>query len=145
MKRIVCQEEVCIGCHLCEVACVTEHSRSKNVIKAYKEESPRPHPRNMVEEEGPLSFNVACQHCDEPACVEACIAGAMVKDYDTGVVRHQSEKCVGCWSCVMACPRGAVKIDSTKTKVIKCDMCPGREVPACVAACPNRALKYVER
>lgn len=145
MKRISCKEEVCIGCHLCEIACVTEHSRSKDVVKAYKEESPRPTPRNLVEEEGALSFSVACRHCDEPSCVEACIAGAMVKDYETGVVTHHPEKCVGCWSCVMSCSRGAVKIDPTKTKVIKCDLCPDREVPACVAACPNRALICEEK
>ena len=87
MKRIVCNEDVCIGCHLCEIACVTEHSRSKDVIKAYKEESPRPNSRNLVEEKEAISFSVNCQHCEDPACVEACIAGAMVKNYETGVVR----------------------------------------------------------
>jgi len=145
MKRIYCNEDVCIGCHLCEIACVVEHSRSKDIIKAYKEESPRPIPRNMVEEEGALSFCLSCRHCDEPACVEACIAGAMIKDYETGVVKNQPEKCVGCWSCIMVCPRGAIKPDPSKTIVIKCDLCPDREIPACVAACPNRALVYEER
>ncbi|HII85471.1 TPA: 4Fe-4S ferredoxin, partial [Candidatus Bathyarchaeota archaeon] len=42
MKRIVAREEVCMGCGLCEVYCTVEHSKSKDIVKAYNRESPRP-------------------------------------------------------------------------------------------------------
>jgi carbon-monoxide dehydrogenase iron sulfur subunit len=101
-------------------------------------------PKNFVEENGPVSFSVNCRHCEDPPCVEACIAGAMVQDFTTGKVIHIADKCVGCWSCIMTCPYGAIKQNLEGTRVIKCDLCPGREIPACVSACPNRALLYQE-
>jgi carbon-monoxide dehydrogenase iron sulfur subunit len=145
MKRVYAKEEVCIGCRLCEIACVVEHSESKNVIRAYKTEGPRPVARNVVEERGPLTFSVNCRHCDEPLCVAVCIAGAMVKDEESGIVSYNEEKCAGCWSCVMTCPYGVIKMKTAAKKVSKCDLCTGRTMPACVQACPNRAIVYEER
>ena len=142
-RYIVAKEEVCIGCRLCEVACVVEHSESKDIIKAYKVEEKRPHPRSHVEEVGPVSISITCRHCDNPRCAAACITGAMRKRED-GRVTVDVEKCVGCWSCVMACPYGSVEMDKVNKKSAKCDLCPDREIPACVDACPNRALIVVE-
>ena len=76
--------------------------------------------------------------------MEACIAGAMVQDEETGRVVHHPGKCVGCWSCIMNCPFGAIHMDRERSVVFKCDLCPGRQRPACVEACPNRALIQVE-
>jgi carbon-monoxide dehydrogenase iron sulfur subunit len=143
-RRVMPIEEACIGCHLCQVACITEHSRTKDPVRAYKEENPRPRPRNVLMERGHESFSLSCRHCDEPLCVDACIAGGMVKDMETGRVEHKPEKCVGCWSCVMNCPFGAVQMDLERNVAIKCDLCPDRDRPACVEACPNRALILVE-
>ncbi len=145
MKRIYTLEDVCIGCHLCEVACITEHSRSKDPVKAFLHEPERPIARCTVEEwdGGVVSFSTPCRHCDEPDCLRACISGAIQKN-DSGVVRIDTEQCVGCWSCVMACPYGAVQRNLTKKKANKCDLCPDRTSPACVDACPNRALVYKE-
>jgi len=145
MKRVYQKEEVCIGCRLCEIGCIVEHSARKDPVRAFKGVSPRPLARNTVEEEGPLSFSVNCRHCDEPLCVQVCISGALHKEAHTGVVRHAGEKCVGCWSCVMACPFGVIRRNQVEGKVMKCDLCPDRETPACVNACPNRALVYEER
>lgn len=144
MKKVYAREDVCIGCRLCEIACIVEHSISKDIIRAFKQEEKRP-ARNVVEECGPVSFSVHCRHCDEPPCVQVCISGAMVKDPATGIVKHIPEKCVGCWSCVMACPYGVIKRDTDQGKVIKCDLCPDRDLPACVSACPNEALLYEEK
>ncbi len=144
MKKVYAKEEVCIGCRLCEVYCRTEHSKSKNIIKAHKKESPRPMARVLVEEARPVSFALQCRHCDEPPCVEACITGALTKD-ESGRVVHEEEKCVGCWTCVLVCPHGAPQRDLEKRKVAKCDLCPDRETPACVEMCPNEALVYEER
>jgi carbon-monoxide dehydrogenase iron sulfur subunit len=142
--RVVPIEEACIGCRLCEVACITVHSRSGDPVRAFKEENPRPRARNVLEERGHESFSLSCRHCEEPHCVDACISGAMVRDHDSGRVVHRPEKCVGCWSCVMTCPFGAIHMDRERAKVFKCDRCPERAVPACVEACPNRALVLEE-
>lgn len=143
MKRVYSLEDVCIGCHLCEVACITEHSLSKEPIKAFMFEKVRPISRCTVEENdgGAVSFSTTCRHCEEPACLQACISGAVQKGAD-GRVTIDKEKCVGCWSCVMACPFGSVQRDLEFKRANKCDLCPDRERPACVDACPNRALVF---
>lgn len=139
--RIISKPEVCIGCHLCEVWCAVSHSRSKEIIKAFLYEEPKPVPRIVVEENLPVTFAIQCRHCDEPECVAACISGALYKDVDGRVV-HDSSKCVGCYSCVMACPYGSIRIDKTTNRIVKCDLCDGE--PACVKMCPNNALVIVE-
>ena len=144
MKRIYVKEQVCIGCHLCEVYCQVEHSRSKDLIKAFKRETPRPLSRVRVDEKKPVSFSVRCQHCDEPPCVYACLTGALRKDPGSGIVSHDEDRCIGCWTCLLACPFGAISRDMHWGKMVKCDLCPEQSVPVCVANCPNEALVYVE-
>lgn len=144
MRRVYVKEEVCIGCHLCEVYCQLQHAQSKDIIKAFKRESPRPLPRLRVEEEGELSFSVRCQHCDEAPCVRACLTGAITRDRETGVIKVDGEKCMGCWTCILVCPYGAIRRDAAGGKTVKCDLCEGEDVPVCVANCPNEALVYVE-
>jgi carbon-monoxide dehydrogenase iron sulfur subunit len=145
LKRINYREEFCMGCGLCELYCLVQHSRSKDVIKAYKKEHPRPKSRIEVEVKKPNTFAVRCQHCEEPQCVSACLSGAMSLDDETGLVIHDSDKCIGCWTCIMVCPYSAVKIDSSMRKIVcKCDMCLGLETPACVLNCPNEALVLEE-
>jgi carbon-monoxide dehydrogenase iron sulfur subunit len=145
MKKIYVREEYCMGCRLCEIHCLVEHSKSKKIIKAYKEEFPRAVPRVIVEQAGPLSFALPCRHCEEAPCVGACITGAMHRDKTTGAVVNDQDRCVGCWSCIMVCPFGVILRDVKERKVAtKCDLCPDRDVPVCVAACPNEALVYEE-
>lgn len=149
MKKVYPVEEVCIGCRLCEVACTVVHSQYKDftsaydVIKAYSQE-PRPIPRAIVEEVGPISFSLQCRHCEDAPCISACITGAMHRD-ERGAVIVDLDRCVGCWTCVMVCEFGAVKRDLVNKRAAKCDLCPDREIPACVDICPNRALVYEER
>ena len=144
MRRIYAKEEVCIGCRLCEVYCQVEHSRSRNIIKTFKVEVPPPS-RITVEEEGAASFALQCRHCPEPYCAYACIAGAIYQDEQTGEVIQNPEKCIGCWTCVLCCTKGAVRADTRgPRKASKCDLCPDRETPACVEMCPNDALYIVE-
>lgn len=134
-----------MGCGLCEVYCTVEHSKSKDIIKAYKREYPRPLSRVRVEEVKPLSFAIQCRHCEDPPCVVACLSGAMRFDEKTGLVMHDANKCMGCWTCIMVCPYGAIiKATSGRKVVAKCDLCPDLEIPACVANCPNEALMYKE-
>ena len=145
MKRIHVNEEYCIGCRLCEIHCLVQHSQSKKIVKAFKEEAPRALPRLLVEEEGPLSFAIQCRHCTEAPCIAACITGAMHQDELTGAVLCDEDRCVGCWMCVMVCPYGAIRLNITDRKAAsKCDLCLGEETPVCVAHCPNEALVFEE-
>lgn len=150
MKRIYAIEDWCVDCKRCEVACKTAHSKSKDTVKALTFESPAPQSRITVEGDLHLSVAVNCRHCERPLCVEGCISGAMQKDPVTGVVTSDPEKCVGCRTCVSMCPYGCVTVTTVSGRdiALKCDLCgdgagePGE--PKCVAACPNRALIYVE-
>ena len=144
MKRVYVKEEVCIGCHLCEVYCQLQHARSTDLVKAFKRESPRPLPRLRVEEKGVVSFSVRCQQCDEAPCVQACPTGALARDPASSLVEVDRERCIGCWTCLLVCPLGAIKPDTGQKKVLKCDLCPGKEIPVCVANCPNEALVYMD-
>lgn len=144
LMRIIPREEYCIGCRLCEIHCIVQHSKSKDIIKAFKQEK-RPVKRVEVEEEGNVSFALQCRHCDEAPCITACLSGAMQRDPLTGVVTNDTERCVGCWTCILVCPFAAVRRDEGEKKVVgKCDFCPDLDTPACVANCPNEALILVE-
>ena len=140
MKYIYIREDVCIGCGLCRVYCQTEHSRSRDIIKAFKREDPRPLTRIRVERNGEVCFSIQCRHCAEPWCVYSCLTGAMRKDPASGVVTVDSEKCAACWTCIVACPCGALVKDTNNKIIAKCDLCGGLDMPVCVANCPNEAL-----
>ena len=133
-----------MSCHLCEVYCQLQHAQSKDLIKAFKRESPRPLPRLSIEERGSVSFSVHCQQCDEAPCVQACITGALARDPMSSLIKVDEERCIGCWTCLLVCPFGAIKQDKEKKKALKCDLCQGEEILACVTNCPNEALVYVE-
>lgn len=163
-KRIVIREEFCMGCRLCEVHCLVQHSKTKNIIKAYKGEYPKPIPRVIVEENGYVSFALQCRHCEDAPCLDACIARAMYRDKKTGAILLDEDKCVGCWMCIMVCPFGVIsrnvealrQAQGTSPKDIgrsrsgkkiasKCDLCMGEEIPVCVKNCPNEAIVYGEK
>lgn len=92
----------------------------------------------------------SCMHCVEPACVAACLVGALRKTPE-GAVIYDSEKCIGCRYCMLACPMHIPRYEWDKPIpfVAKCDMCHDRflqgRVPACVEACPHQALTFGER
>ena len=138
MKKVYFDSQRCLGCHSCEFACAVEHSVSKDPVRASLEEE-RPISRRKVKLVETMCLTVGCRHCQPAPCVEACMAGAMTKDFETGEVALDEEKCVGCWMCVMVCPFGAVR--PGRIFSIKCDMCPDRDQSlVCVEACPTGAL-----
>ena len=104
MKKVYVNEKWCLGCHLCEYYCAFANSGKKDMVKALT--NLQIHPRIQIEEANGISFAVSCRHCDEPLCVKGCISGALtIRD---GVIHIDSDKCVGCYTCVMLCPYGAV-------------------------------------
>lgn len=91
--------------------------------------------------------SLSCNHCEEAVCVAGCPTGAMNKD-QYGIVSVNESKCVGCRYCEWNCPYSAPQFDPALGKMTKCDFCRDNllqgEAPACVAACPCRALDYGE-
>lgn len=104
------------------------------------------YPRIRVEEKGDTTFAVSCRHCEDPMCSKSCIAGAITKK--DGIVRVDQEKCVGCLTCVLVCPYGAIAPGENGTAQ-KCELCIGNSnssgEPACVGGCPNKAIVFEER
>ena len=145
MRRIYAREDYCLGCRLCEINCLVKHSKSKKIIKAFRTERDTVVPGVHVEERGHVSFALQCRHCDDALCIEACIIGAMYRDPETDAVLCNEDRCVGCWSCIMVCPAGAVVRGKARKVASKCDLCMGEETPVCVEGCPNEALVYENR
>ena len=142
MKRIYVEEKWCLACHLCEYNCAWANSGLNDMVKALK--GVVIHPRIRIEEKGSVSFAVSCRHCDDPLCQKGCISGAL--RYANGHVTIDQDKCVGCYTCVMLCPYGAI-MPSEHGAVQKCDLCMSNQAgePACVRGCPNRAIVFEER
>lgn len=89
-----------------------------------------------------------CMHCTDATCVKLCPAGARFR-LESGAIGTDDEKCVGCQSCVAACPFGKARYDESSNKACKCNLCTARVEnklpPACVKACPTGALMFGEK
>ncbi len=131
----------CINCKTCEIACKDVNNAAVGVrlrkVRAFEGgEFPDVYAYNI---------SMACNHCEEPACLKSCPAGAIKKRDEDGVVLQDPSICVGCGACVKACPYGAPQYHAEAGVVRKCNMCVGLvpmgEEPECVAACPMRAIE----
>src|SRR5262245_5467731 len=147
----------CIGCKTCVVACREANglpperssdglydapqdlsASTKNIIQLC---------RGGIE----LSFMKAqCMHCVDPACVGACMLGAL-KKRELGIVSWDGSRCVGCRYCQIACPFNIPKFEwsSTNPKIVKCELCrhllAEGGIPACVRVCPRQAVIFGKR
>ena len=139
---IVADSLKCIGCRTCEVACVVAHQDEQACASVSREAFL---PRIRVVKGGMFSTAVACHQCEDAPCSNACPTGAIQRE--NGVVAVQQALCIGCKSCMLACPFGAmnVSVQGRRPQAIKCDLCRHREEgPACMAACPTGALACVD-
>ena len=129
-NRVILDMDRCIGCHSCSAACFYSHQGMPNISYGIIEEGTLP---------------VICRQCEEPACVEACPVEALRRE-PSGVVRRSRMLCIGCGSCVYACPFGVIPPDLSRHQVAKCDLCEERVlaggVPRCVSACTSGALRF---
>ena len=159
----------CIGCYACAVACKMENNLPNDIWwnriltkgGEGQESSGGVYPNLSL-----AFYPLACQHCENPACVKVCPVSATYKDSETGVVRQDYDKCIGCRMCMAACPYTGVRsfnwekpkysvefavgdIESPahqKHTVEKCTMCWHRLAkglePACIISCPGEARYF---
>lgn len=143
MKTKVVDRSRCVGCKNCELACIAAHTPGGLIAAAYAqgvEKAVRARTKLEIDGDG-KRFPQFCRHCAVPACVEACMSGALEKRAD-GLVICDTERCVGCYMCVMSCPYGNARPSMAGDQLmIKCDACTDRECMACVQACPSGCLK----
>jgi len=135
--------ERCVGCHGCEMACKNEYQidvkpRWRRVYLLEEKEYSAPERNHM---------SIACNHCANPACQKVCPVDAYSKRED-GIVMQDQEKCIGCKSCIKACPYNAPQFNVNLNKVEKCELCYERlaagKKPACVDNCVVGALDLIE-
>lgn len=159
----------CNGCRRCEAACrevngfevpTDEELKDASVFAEYRPLDPTSYtivnefPGPGGQGEGPpIYVKSNCLHCNDPACVSACIVGALRKQAN-GAVTYDPWKCMGCRYCMVACPfqMPTYEYNNALTpEVRKCTLCsnegnPNRGgVPACVQACPKECLTYGKR
>lgn len=142
----------CTGCKTCTLACKDKKDLPTNLVY-----------RKVFDYEGGTweqgangayqttafmyHLSLACNHCENPACLENCPTGSISKDEATGaVISGAEETCIGCGTCVQVCPYGVPAINPDTEKSVKCDMCidlvaAGKQ-PICVESCPLRALEF---
>jgi Fe-S-cluster-containing dehydrogenase component/formate-dependent nitrite reductase membrane component NrfD len=129
----------CIGCHACSTACKSENQVPVGVNRTwvkYVETGAYPDVRRR--------FQVTrCNHCANPPCVRICPVTAMYQRED-GIVEFDPSICIGCKSCMQACPYDSIYLDPETNTAAKCTFCAHRiDVglePACVVVCPEHAI-----
>jgi len=124
----------CMNCKACVIACQQRNGVPYGMSRNWINETAVPGaPCGFVFQPG------ACMHCDDPSCVKACPTGATWKGKD-GAVEIDRSRCIGCGSCIDACPYRARFRHPVTGTADKCDYCrrstPKGEDPACVAVCP---------
>ena len=129
----------CIGCHACTVACKSEHDVPVGVNRTHvKYIETGQYPNSNRE------FSVhRCNHCEDAPCTTICPTTALFTRSD-GIVDFDDDRCIGCKSCMQACPYDALYINPNTGTAAKCNYCAHRiensYEPACVIVCPVEAI-----
>ncbi len=150
---ILTDTTLCTGCERCVEACKRENGLGKDLPYPWKariDDLSSTRYTTIVRRPEDHFVRRFCRHCNEPACVSACIVGALQKTAE-GPVIYDLKKCIGCRYCMMSCPYGIPRYDWAKAipYVRKCTMCHPRlregKPPACVEACPEKATIFGPR
>ena len=147
MKRIFIEPAKCDGCKNCTLACMESHREDGGRgLYTLDLTEPANQSRNRILSDGKGGYlPIFCRHCDDPDCAGTCMSGALVKNQTTGLVDYDAEKCAACYMCVMACRYGVPAVSPDRKRMIKCDFCQHlEEGPACVRACPKKAIEVRE-
>jgi len=135
--------QACVGCRACQVSCKDKNRLEVGIIyRQANSYSVGTYPAIKG-----YHYSRSCNHCSAPACMTACPSAAILK-LDDGTVVIDQGLCIGCDACVLSCPYGVPKLDEVNGVAGKCDACftlrAKGENPACVDACPMRALDFGE-
>ncbi|MBT8346910.1 MAG: 4Fe-4S dicluster domain-containing protein [Desulfofustis sp.] len=136
---MVIREHLCIGCELCKDACV----ETNNVPEYGFRTTILERRRDIVDGgEETIFMPVLCNQCNRPPCVRVCPTSATWKDETNGIIVMKNSRCIGCKTCMAACPYNARYFDEDTRAVDKCDFClaarlsKGKKNTACSEACP---------
>ncbi|HSG49432.1 MAG TPA: Ni/Fe-hydrogenase cytochrome b subunit, partial [Longimicrobiales bacterium] len=152
-KAVLYDATRCVGCRECVVGCAEANGCDPDLAL---NDTPSLHRNSLsviqrfVDADGEYFNKLQCMHCVDPACVSACMLGAMHKDAD-GAVVWDGDLCVGCRYCQIACPFNVPRFewDTPLPELTKCQLCPERRAqglpPACVEQCRRGALHYGTR
>jgi Fe-S-cluster-containing hydrogenase component 2 len=113
--------------HACEVQCA---------IKVFKSDNPEHAALHIKEAEAGGGTAVLCDQCGD--CVVVCPADALSRN-KLGVVVLDKKLCVGCYTCIGFCEKGAFERRNDWIEPYKCISC-----GICVKACPHAALEIVD-
>ena len=129
----------CIGCHACTTACKSEHLVPVGVNRTWVKQVEK----GQFPDSRRLFSVMRCNHCTDAPCVEICPTEALFTR-DDGIVDFDNDRCIGCKSCMQACPYDALYIDPETHTAAKCNYCAHRIdlglEPACVNVCPEHAI-----
>lgn len=134
--------ERCIMCYSCEVHCKLENNLpvGPRLIRMIQVG-----PKVVGGRLKSQFVYLSCHHCDPAACVSACPTGAMQKRAD-GIVFVDEKACIGCKTCITACPWGSPQYNPKTKKVVKCNYCMERVDrglwPACAQMCATHCLYF---
>ena len=132
-------QRTCIGCHACTVACKTEHEIPVGQFRTWVKYVDKGQYPATTREFGVMR----CNHCTDAPCISICPTNALFKR-DDGIVDFDQELCIGCKSCMQACPYDALYIDEDTNTAAKCNFCAHRIdqglEPACVVVCPTESI-----
>jgi electron transport protein HydN len=153
-RFVIAEPQLCIGCRTCEIACALAHPVGQGA-DALSPQNFRP--RLTVIKSARISTPVLCRQCDDAPCLNACPNGAIVYSHDS--VQVLQERCVGCKTCMLACPYGVMQVvalpeaanpavrsaRAARAQALKCDLCiDNPRGPACISACPTKALHLLD-
>ena len=131
-KLLTIDPEKCTGCRNCELVCSVRHDGVSNPALSRIQVVKWEHIGVYI----PMS----CQQCEDAPCLEVCPKDAIYRDAAFERVAINQDLCIGCKMCVAACPFGAMRWNSGRSRVFKCDLCDGD--PQCVRFCYARAVDY---
>jgi len=143
---IVIDQERCIGCEACSIACRIENQTQNFWIRVETQGgSEKDTPAGKFPNLSIKFLPKLCNQCENPPCVQCCPVKAITK-LENGIVFLNDEECTGCKECLSACPYNVITFNKEKNIAEKCNLCSHRIFrglePFCVICCEGQAIHF---